>query len=306
MGQYEMASANAAEPADTGITAPASGPVPPTERIDSIDVLRGLALFGVLTINVVFEFRVSIFQQFLPSNATEPVTEHAFRLFLAAALELKAFALFSLLFGVGLAIQFQRLAANPRRPVLQLRRLIVLLAIGAVHMVLLWNGDILVEYAVAGLVVLPILFGPRWLVGLAAAATLLLYLAMPMLPPVVDFPSSVWIRSHVAEARQIYGGGGFLDVLAFRIREIPALLPLHLAIFPRTVALFLFGVLAWRSKILRNAGDHRRLSVPAGHRWTAARRGPNPRDRVAVALADVWRMAADWPEPGLSRHAQFG
>ena len=40
-------------------------PMSPAERIDAIDVLRGIALLGVLAINVVMEFRVSIFEQFL-------------------------------------------------------------------------------------------------------------------------------------------------------------------------------------------------------------------------------------------------
>ena len=44
----------------------AAAPVNP-----AIDVLRGIALFGVLTINVVNEFRVSIFEEFLPvANTT--------------------------------------------------------------------------------------------------------------------------------------------------------------------------------------------------------------------------------------------
>jgi hypothetical protein len=56
------------------------------------------------------------------------------------------------------------------------------------------KGDILVEYAVAGLTVLPFLFGPRWLALLAAAVGLVLFLTMPLLPPVVQFPSHLWIR----------------------------------------------------------------------------------------------------------------
>ena len=70
--------------------------------------------------------------------------------FLDRAITLKAFALFSLLFGAGLAIQFERLPVK-RRVVLLLRRLVVLLAIGLLHMTLIWNGDILTEYALAGL-----------------------------------------------------------------------------------------------------------------------------------------------------------
>jgi uncharacterized protein len=173
---------------DTSRALPTQGPVAPSNRIEGIDVVRGLALFGVLTINIVFEFRVSIFEQFLSPNGTIPAIDRALRDVLAAAIELKALALFSFLFGIGLAIQFDRLTNNPRRLTLLMRRLVVLLAIGAAHLFLLWNGDILVEYAVVGLVVLPFLFGPMWLTLLVTAASLVLFLTMPLLPPVVQFP----------------------------------------------------------------------------------------------------------------------
>ena len=244
---------------DTTGALPAQGPVAPSSRIEGIDVLRGLALFGVLAINIVFEFRVSIFEQFLPPAGTIPAIDRALSDVLAAAIELKALALFSFLFGVGLAIQFDRLINNPRRLTLLIRRLVVLLGIGAAHLFLLWNGDILVEYAMAGLIVLPFLFGPRWLTLLVAAASLVLFLTMPLLPPVVQFPSHFWIFEHIAEATRAYGDGGVLDALAFRVREIPAFFPLHVLIFPRTIALFLFGVLAWRSGILQRASEHKSL-----------------------------------------------
>jgi uncharacterized protein len=241
------------------LRASSQGPVAPSQRIEAIDVLRGLALFGVIAINAVFEFRVDIFEQFLTSSGTLPAVDRVLKDVLSAAVELKAFALFSFLFGVGLAIQFERLANHPRRVALLVRRLVVLLLLGAVHLLLIWNGDILVEYAVAGLIVLPLLFGPGWLAPVAAAASLVLFVAMPLLPPVVEFPSQPWIRDHIAQAAIAYGDGGFLDVLAFRTREIPAIFPLHVLIFPRTIGLFLFGALAWRSGILRRASQYRRL-----------------------------------------------
>jgi uncharacterized protein len=244
---------------DTSRPLPTQGPVAPSNRIEGIDVMRGLALFGVLTINIVFEFRVSIFEQFLSPDSTIPAIDRALRDVLAAAIELKALALFSFLFGVGLAIQFDRLTNNPRRLTLLVRRLVVLLAIGAVHLFLVWNGDILVEYAVVGLVVLPFLFCRMWLTLLLAAACLILFITMPLLPPVVKFPSHFWIGEHIVQATMAYGRGGFMDVLAFRIREIPAMLPLLVEIFPRTIALFLFGALAWRSGILQRASEHKRL-----------------------------------------------
>src|ERR1700750_2264498 len=101
-----------------GPHAPASTPLAPSQRIEALDVLRGLALLGVIVINAVFEFRVSIFQQFLPDAGGLSAVDRALLAFLTAAVELKAFALFSLLFGAGLAIQFDRLAQNPRRTVL--------------------------------------------------------------------------------------------------------------------------------------------------------------------------------------------
>jgi uncharacterized protein len=254
-----MVSANTDHGADSRLSGASSDPIAPSKRIDGIDVLRGLALFGVLTVNIVFEFRVSIFEQFLPDTGTEAAIDRAVRHFLVAAFGLKALALFSFLFGIGLAIQFDRLSKNLHRLVLLVRRLTVLLAIGAAHLFLLWNGDILVEYAIAGLVTLPFLFAPRWLVRVAATTALALYLAMPLLPAVVHFPSVVSMRALVAEAAQTYGTGGVLDVLAFRVREIPAIFPLHILIFRRTVALFLLGVLAWRAGIFRRPSCYKRL-----------------------------------------------
>ena len=226
------------------------------ERIDAIDILRGIALLGVLAINVVNEFRVSIFQQFLfPRPAASPI-DNAIDTILTLAVEMKAFALFSLLFGVGLAIQFERLARSERRTQLLIRRLAALLAFGLIHLCLIWNGDILTEYALAGMIVLPFLYGPRWLLALTALAFLALYLAMQVFPPIGLFPDMATIRPHVAEATRIYATGGMLDVLAFRLRELPLIVPLHAFIFPRTIGLFLLGAYAWRRGILQSSPRH--------------------------------------------------
>jgi uncharacterized protein len=233
-------------------------PINPSERIDAIDVLRGIALFGVMAINVTSIFRVSIFEQFLfPMHSASPL-DRVVETVLKLAVDLKAFALFSLLFGVGLAMQFERLSASPRRTVLLVRRLIVLLAFGVIHLCLIWNGDILTEYAFAGFIVLPFLFGPRWLLVVAALASLGLYLAMQAFPPPGLWPGTAAMGQNVAEAHRIYATGGFLDVLAFRLREIPLLASLHGYIFPRTIGLFLLGAFAWRTGILRNP-PHRLL-----------------------------------------------
>jgi uncharacterized protein len=235
-------------------------PIAASERIDALDVLRGVALLGVLAINVVSEFRVSIFEQFLFHKPPAPPIDRAIATILTLTVEMKAFALFSLLFGTGLAIQFERLANSERRTSLLVRRLAVLLVFGLIHLCLIWDGDILTEYALAGLIVLPFLFGPRWLLAVTALGFLGLYLAMQAFPPAGLFPDKATITQQVAAANHIYATGGFLDVLTFRLREIALLAPLHAFIFPRTIGLFLLGAFAWRAGIIQNT-PRRLMSV---------------------------------------------
>ncbi|MEY9590673.1 uncharacterized protein ABIA06_002964 [Bradyrhizobium yuanmingense] len=234
-------------------------PVNPSERLDAIDVLRGLALFGVLAMNIVTIFRVSIFASFLPNAEPAGPLDRVVAAVLTVAVDSKAIALFSLLFGVGLAIQFERLASNPRRKILLLRRLVMLLGIGLVHLHLIWSGDILVHYALAGFVVLPFLGGARWLMAGAALLLLGLYVTMPVLPPIVPLPDAAGMAALAADATRAYGTGGFFDVLAFRIREVMVILPLQVMALPPTVALFLVGAFAWRSGVLRWASANRSL-----------------------------------------------
>jgi uncharacterized protein len=233
-----------------------SPPVAPASRLGAIDALRGLALLGVLTINLETEFRISIFAQFLEYAQGRPgVIDRLLAIFI----DLKAFALFSLLFGTGLAIQFDRLAKNPRRTLLLLRRLLVLLGFGLIHLFLIWNGDILTEYALAGLVVLPFLFAPTWVIAGASMVFLALYLLQPVLPTVFPFPTLGWLAADVAEANRVYATGGFVEILSFRIREIAGFVPLHSYIFPRTLGLFLLGALSWRAGLFE--------AVPRSPRW---------------------------------------
>jgi uncharacterized protein len=239
-------------------------PIGPTERIDAIDVLRGIALLGVVAMNVVTEFRVSLFERFLFPKPSASAIDSAIETILKMAVDLKALALFSLLFGAGLAIQFERLARSERRTLLLVRRLAVLLGFGLIHLCLIWNGDILTEYALAGFIVLPFLFGPRRLLAVAALASLGLYLAMQAFPPPGLWPGTPALAQDVVEARRIYPTGGFLEVLAFRLREIPLFAALHVYIFPRTIGLFLLGAFAWRTGILRNPPRHLLVLITAG------------------------------------------
>jgi uncharacterized protein len=223
-------------------------PIALPDRIAGLDVVRGVALFGVMAINIVKEFRVSIFQQFLVDRVDGPWYDRALHAILSFGVDMKALALFSMLFGVGLAIQFDHLSGNPRRTALLIRRLFILLLIGTAHMLLVWNGDILVEYAIAGFVVLAVLYGPRARCGFVGVSLLAFYLVVPSLVPL---PGPAWIAQAVSDANRIYATGTFAEVLAFRLRELPGLLPLHASVFPRTVGLMLIGAWLWRVRALR-------------------------------------------------------
>lgn len=219
-----------------------------TERTPVIDALRGVALFGVLLVNVVTEFRVSLFQAFLPPSAVETPTDRMLGRALSLAVEFKAIILFSLLFGVGLAIQEERARKAGRSfGAYVVRRHLALLVIGLVHLFLIWNGDILTLYAVVGLVAAPLLgLSTRTLLALALACLVAQSLPLPIPAP---FPDAATMRHHVVAARHIYADGDFFAVMRFRIDEVRPISVLLVSIVPRTLGLFLLGACAWRARL---------------------------------------------------------
>ena len=230
--------------------------VAPENRIHALDAVRGVALVGVLGVNVVTAFRISIFAQFLPATGVAPGLDGAIESVVAFAFEMKAFSLFSILFGIGLAIQLDRLARTGRPFYFLTRRLLALLAFGLVHLLLIWNGDILTEYAVAGLIVLPLLRLHRSSLGAAAAGMLLLYAVLALFPPLMALPPLDALADHVDRAGAVYSNGSFAEILRFSTHEIPLLIPLHVNILPRTLGLFLFGAWVWRWGVLRHLRDN--------------------------------------------------
>ena len=131
-------------------------PVPADERNVALDVLRGAALFGVLMVNLLVGFRVSLFEAIFTFHTHPGRANHAVDILIAWLFEFKALTLFSFLFGVGVGLQAERAAAHGMSaPRFFIRRFVGLLAIGLCHMLLIWNGDILTLYAVCGLLLIP-------------------------------------------------------------------------------------------------------------------------------------------------------
>jgi uncharacterized protein len=131
-----------------------AGPVLVAERVFELDVLRGVALFGVLLINLTDFARPDLMateEQLLalPTAAADGVL-HKLLDWLVAG---KAYTLFAFLFGLGFYVQMQRSAARGGNfDAIYLRRLFVLLAIGIAHTLFLWTWDILHLYALAGFI----------------------------------------------------------------------------------------------------------------------------------------------------------
>src|SRR6266481_4546665 len=153
---------------------PVIGPVPGQERIEAIDILRGVAILGILIVNMGgFSLPEDLPAHQLWPNIVDGTVE---RLIFFFAQE-KFKTLFSFLFGLGLAVQMMRADARGARFLpLYARRLGVLWLIGVAHFLLLWDGDILHDYAQNGFLLL--LFRRRSPKTLLVGATILL--AIPL------------------------------------------------------------------------------------------------------------------------------
>lgn len=132
-----------------------TGPVTERERIAELDVLRGFALFGVLTMNFIYiasagQLATEAQLAALPTAGADWWAYNFVRLFIGD----KANTIFATLFGLGFYLQMKRGEGRPGFERLYARRLFWLLIFGVLNTYLLWFGDILNLYAVAGFALL--------------------------------------------------------------------------------------------------------------------------------------------------------
>ena len=126
-----------------------------SQRIGSLDFIRGLAVMGILLANIVAFGQ--IFSAYMyPAAFATPHGEAEDWMWVAqfVLVDGKMRGLFTLLFGAGIYLFTERARAKGRSRKLQVRRLVWLGVFGLAHYMLLWRGDILFLYAVCGLVVL--------------------------------------------------------------------------------------------------------------------------------------------------------
>lgn len=132
---------------------PASaGPVEAGQRIISLDRLRGVAILGILVMNIyAFAMPFIGYMNPLRMGGTEPWNLGTW-IFTHLLFDQKFISIFAVLFGAGLVLMTSRAEARGSKPGrIYLRRQLWLMVIGAIHGYLLWIGDILFVYALIGL-----------------------------------------------------------------------------------------------------------------------------------------------------------
>ncbi len=131
------------------------GPTKRDERILALDAARGLAILGVFCVNVQL-MALPIAKMFEPAMPKgTPVLDTAAWAFVRIFCEGKFYPLFSMLFGMGFILLIDRASARGTSAVpLYLRRIVILFAFGALHISLLWYGDILLLYSICAIALL--------------------------------------------------------------------------------------------------------------------------------------------------------
>ncbi len=203
-------------------------PVGQTDRILSLDVLRGFALLGILVVNVQSFGMISA--AYLNPTAQGDLSGVNYLAWLLTHVffDTKFMSIFSMLFGAGIVLMAERAAATGRSAVgLHFRRMFWLMLFGLLHAYLLWYGDILFLYGVCGLVVYWLRkLGPRFLLvtgvlflGVGTGISLLSGWSMPYWPDeqlaemAMDWqPSPKVVEDEVAAYR-----GGWHQQMAHRV-----------------------------------------------------------------------------------------
>ncbi|MDP9423431.1 MAG: DUF418 domain-containing protein [Pseudomonadota bacterium] len=126
---------------------------PEDQRIATLDIVRGVAVMGILAMNIVaFAMPMAAYMNPLAygSEADIDFSAYAFNFVL---IDGKMRGLFSFLFGASMLLVIQRAEAKGESPAaVHYRRMLVLLLFGAIHFYLIWFGDILFGYATIGMV----------------------------------------------------------------------------------------------------------------------------------------------------------
>jgi len=264
--------------ADAAAPRPRGDYGPVTDRIGHIDALRGLALLGVIVMNV-GSMVMSVNAGHVLAGATLPeMGVMATDILLMFG---KARSSFAFLFGCGFAILHARAqAAGVAFGAFYTRRLLALLLFGLINQIFLFAGDILVTYALLGFILMRC---AAWRDSALLKAGLVLVMAPPLVhglielilghpvPDLVDLP----IAERMARGLEAYSSTSYIDAIRENImlgvsRHATATAPMIVGDL-NVLGLFFLGCWSVRSGILTEPRRHvrllRRLAwwlIPAG------------------------------------------
>lgn len=263
---------------DTTITAEPLAPIAPKQRIASLDLIRGLAVLGILAVNAagfattMSSYSVPDLWPF-PHEGATAVSKWVVDAFFHG----KFIALFSMLFGVSLYLVGGERGDAARGKLLR-RRLFWLAVIALVHGLALWWGDVLLLYAWAGLFVM---FARSWsvrrlttvglvLFGLFAALQILGPLAIGLAPPEQQaeilaqmHPTAekiAAVRAEIAEGAGSLAGAYRLNTASWIALQVPSIL---MFVFS-TAGLMMIGLALFKTGFLtgaRKAGSYATVIV---------------------------------------------
>ena len=195
----------------------ATAPLPTSQRIATLDILRGFALMGILIMNMP-GFNSSFFAEADGSHLWTGRLDQAAEMVREAIFSGKFNSMFSMLFGIGFTIQFTRMQARDpeHATAIYLRRLSVLAVLGVVHAWIFWPGDVLHTYAILGLL---LVLGLRRVSDRGIIALIIGCIAYPavsgLLRVLIFTPEMTAARVKIAQAFEIsnnaaYGHGSFI------------------------------------------------------------------------------------------------
>lgn len=238
-----------------------SGPTPSSGRIELLDIVRGFALFGVLAANMTIWF-----------HPRRTGLDSAVRDFIRLFLENKSWPLFCLLFGLGVAMQFER-----ERPVsVNVRRMVALFGFGLLAFVVFSGNAMLINYSVMGILLLFLRRVPAGGLLPLAFALVLASAASPLYRSML--PGADRVQRQMAERNRLTKEGTMMEVAAQRLDEIPWLLAgQRVTSQSRDFAMVLVGFWIGRRRFYRDIAGHRSQirriliwGLPAGFAGTLA------------------------------------
>ncbi|MEU3015765.1 DUF418 domain-containing protein [Nocardiopsis sp. NPDC007018] len=230
-------------PASGGPSTRTAPPPTPPPRLLLLDVLRGLAILGTLASNI------WLFHPALPGTPSLP------RELLDPLVNGKFLAMLAMMFGVGLAVQHRAAAARGRPwPGRSRWRQVLLLVEGALHALLLFAWDVLMGYAVTGLLVIWLLGRSERVRSAVMWSALTVNVAfLTVMTVVFSLADASGARPPeprgLAEYQVLFLEGGYLEQVAERGRDFLGTRIEILVTFPLVLFLFLLGVRLYRSGV---------------------------------------------------------